>query len=415
MTIFDDLESTVRSYSRNWPVVFDRAAGSSLFSEDGRPYVDFFSGAGALNYGHNHPALKRPLIEYLSSDRVVHSLDMFTVAKREFLEALDEVVLRPRGLQYRVQFPGPGGASAVEAALKVARKAMGRTEVLSFTNGFHGMTLGALAVTGNEASRAAAGTPLGDATPLPYDGAMGGLVPDFVWFDRLMTDGGSGVERPAAVIVEAVQGEGGVNVARAEWLRGLAERCREHQIPLILDDVQMGCGRTGPFFSFEVAGIIPDIVCLSKSIGGYGLPLALTLIRPDLDVWEPGEHTGTFRGVDPALVTGTAALRTFWADDALRRRSEANGQRVTERLLEIAESATGAEIQVSGRGMIHGLRFAPAELGPRVSAAAFELGLLVETAGPADEVVKLLPPLTIADDELDRGLTLLGEAVSAVC
>jgi diaminobutyrate-2-oxoglutarate transaminase len=415
MSIFEELESEVRSYCRNWPAVFDRALGSRIYDEHGRGYIDFFAGAGALNYGHNNPELKAPLLEYLASDRVVHSLDMHTVAKREFLETFDELILRPRDLHYRVQFPGPGGTNAVEAALKVARKATGRTEVIYFTNGFHGMTLGALAVTGNGASRAAAGTPLVNTTPLPYDGALGFDTPDFAWFDRLMSDGGSGVQLPAAIIVESVQGEGGINVSRPQWLRQLADRCRAHEIPLILDDVQMGCGRTGPFFSFEWAGITPDIVCLSKSIGGYGLPLALTLIRPDLDVWEPGEHTGTFRGIDPALVAGAAALRTYWSNDRLQRRTEARGLEIADRLRRIAQDADGAEITVDGRGMVHGLSFAHGNLAEQVSVAAYERGLLVETAGPEDQVVKLLPALTISDEDLDEGLTLLADAVAAIC
>lgn len=416
MSIFDELESEVRSYCRRWPVVFDRARGSRLYAEDGRAYLDFFAGAGALNYGHNDPLLKAPLLEYLSADRVVHSLDLLTAAKREFLSALDQIVLRPRGLDYRVQFPGPGGVNAVEAALKLARKATGRSEVLCFTNGFHGMTLGALAVTGNARSRAAAGTPLPNATRLPFDHALDGQMPDFAWLDRLIGDRGSGVDEPAAVIVESVQGEGGVNVARPEWLRGLAARCEQHEIPLILDDVQMGCGRTGPFFSFEVAGIKPDIVCLSKSISGYGLPLALTLIRSDLDVWAPGEHTGTFRGFDPAFVTGAAALRAYWSDPQLERRTVLHGTLIAARLHELAAAQRdAAQIEVSGRGMVHGLRFEVPELADRVSSEAFARGLLIETAGPRGEVVKLLPPLTISGAELEQGLSILEESLAAAC
>jgi diaminobutyrate-2-oxoglutarate transaminase len=411
--IFEELESEVRSYCRQWPTVFDRAVGSRLYDEAGREYIDFFAGAGALNYGHNNPALKGALLDYLDRDRVVHSLDMFTVAKREFLAAFDELILRPRGLDYRVQFPGPGGANAVEAALKLARKVTGRTEVVCFTNAFHGMTLGALAVTGNSLHREAAGTPLSHATPVPYDRVLDD--PAFAWFDTLLENRGSGLDRPAAVIVEAVQGEGGVNVARPEWLRGLAERCASHQIPLILDDVQMGCGRTGPFFSFERAGIKPDLVCLSKSIGGYGLPLALTLIKRELDVWEPGEHTGTFRGINPALVTGAAALERYWRDDALERATEANGRRIGQELDALAASVSSTRAQARGVGMVHGLAFERAELAQGAAAAAFERGLLVETAGPENQVIKLLPALTIEPDELDRGLELLAEAVHAAC
>jgi len=414
MTIFQELESEVRCYCRTWPVVFDRASGSRLYDEDDRPYLDFFTGAGTLNYGHNNPLLKRPLIEYFTDDRVIHSLDMFTVAKRDFLSAFDELILRPRDLRYRVQFPGPGGANAVEAALKLARKATGRSDFICFENGFHGMTLGCLAVSGSDARRAACGEHIALAHRLPFDRRADDLCDDFSLLDRALA-GELGHERPAAVIVEAVQGDGGVNVAGSDWLRGLAIRCRSHDVPLILDDVQMGCGRTGAFFSFEESGILPDIVCLSKSIGGYGLPLALTLIREDLDVWEPGEHTGTFRGVDPALVAGTAALRAYWSDDALQRRSLRRAPLIMAALQTVCHDTPGESISARGRGMVHGLAFERAEQAAHVSAAAFELGLLVETCGPGNDVVKLLPPLTIGDDDLHEGLDLLVQAVLRTC
>ena len=414
MGIFATRESAVRSYCRSWPAVFDRAAGSWLYDTGGRAYLDFFAGAGALNYGHNNPALKAALLDYLAGDRVIHSLDMYTVAKREFLAAFEELILQPRQLDYRVQFPGPGGANAVEAALKLARKATGRTEVIAFTNAFHGMTLGALSVTGNSFHRGAAGVPLAHATPVPFDGALDGL-PDFTWLEYLLRSRGRGPEQPAAVIVETVQGEGGIRVAGPEWLRGLAGLCRRHGILLIVDDVQMGCGRTGPFFSFETAGITPDLVCLSKSIGGFGLPLALTLIRPDLDIWEPGEHNGTFRGINPAFVTGTAALRTYWRDDALQRATLAKGPRLAAALAALAEAVPGTPITPRGRGLAHGLAFAHGELAGKVSLAAFERGLLVETAGPDGETVKLMPPLTITDAELDQGVARLADAVRSVC
>lgn len=396
-------------------MVFDRAAGSWLYDEDGNAHLDFFAGAGALNYGHNNPLLKHALINYLASDRVIHSLDMYTVAKREFLTTFDEVILRPRGLDYRVQFPGPGGANSVEAALKLARKVTGRPGIVTFTNAFHGATLGALSVTGNSYHRRAAGIPLAFTTPMPYDGSLGHQVPDFAWFERLLNDGGSGLDRPAAAIVETVQGEGGINVARAQWLRGLASVCEKHEILLIVDDVQMGCGRTGGFFSFEAAGIEPDLVCLSKSIGGYGLPLALTLFKPELDVWAPGEHNGTFRGVNPAFVTGTAALNAYWRDDRLQRTTAARGDRIAAVLTTLAMSLPEVTVKVRGRGLAYGLDFGDEDLAGKVASAAFGLGLLVETAGPRSEVVKLMPPLTITEDELDRGLELLLEAVRAVC
>ena len=414
MTVFEDVESQVRSYCRSWPVVFDTAVGSRITDVDGKSYLDFFAGAGALNYGHNPPALKKPLIDYLTRDGITHGLDMYTSAKAEFLTTFQEVVLAPRGLDYKVQFPGPTGANTVESALKLARKITGRESVINFTNAFHGMTLGALSVTGNSMKRGGAGIPLVHATPMPFDNYFDGTVPDFLWLDKLLQDSGSGLNEPAAVIVETVQGEGGLNPARIEWLQGLAELCKRHDILLICDDVQMGVGRTGPFFSFEIAGIQPDIVCLSKSISGYGLPMALTLIKPEYDQWGPGEHNGTFRGNNPAFVTATAALNTFWRDDELERSTLAKGEKVHAALAELAEASQTVELTPKGRGLARGLSFAQPELAAKVCAAAFERGLLMETAGPDDEVMKMLPALTITDSELDEGLAIVGESLRAV-
>lgn len=411
--IFTARESQVRSYSRSWPVVFDRAVGSTMYDEDGNGYLDFFAGAGALNYGHNNPQLKKVLIDYLTDDRVMHSLDMFTSARRDFLETFDSLILAPRNLDYKVVFPGPGGTNAVEAALKLARKVTGRTGVINFTNAFHGMTLGALAVTGNALKRGGAGVPLIHSTPMPFDGYLEGGA-DFAYLERLLGDSGSGLDKPAAVIVESVQGEGGINAARAEWLRGLSALCTAHGVLLILDDVQMGCGRTGGFFSFEEAGIVPDMVCLSKSISGYGLPMALTLIRPELDIWAPGEHNGTFRGISPAFATAAEAIRLYWSDDRLEKSTLAKGETVKARFAAIADRYPEHPLVVKGRGLARGLQFATGDLAGLVCAEAFARGLLMETSGPEGEVMKILPALTITDEELERGLAVIDESVTAV-
>ncbi|MCI0386104.1 diaminobutyrate--2-oxoglutarate transaminase [Streptomyces sp. CNQ085] len=411
ISVFDALESEVRSYCRGWPRVFDRARGSHMYDEDGHAFLDFFAGAGALNYGHNNPVLKRALLDYLERDGVTHGLDMSTTAKRDFLETFRDLVLCPRGLDHKVMFPGPTGANAVEAALKLARKIKRRETVVSFTNAFHGMSLGALAVTGNAFKRAGAGVPLVHGTPMPFDRYLDGKVEDFLWFERLLEDRGSGLNRPAAVIVETVQGEGGVNVARAEWLRALADLCRRWDMLLIVDDIQMGCGRTGAFFSFEQAGITPDIITVSKSISGYGLPMALTLFRPELDVWEPGEHNGTFRGNNPAFVTAAAALNTYWADSGTEKQTLARGEQVEAALSEIVREHRRSGAGHRGRGLAWGLTFADEGRATRVCARAFELGLLIETSGPESEVVKLLPALTISPEELDEGLRTLARAV----
>ena len=411
LSVFDTLESEVRSYCRGWPTVFHRARGSHLYDEDGHAYLDFFAGAGALNYGHSNPVLKRALLDYLERDGVVHALDMSTTAKRAFLESFQDIVLRPRDLPYKVMFPGPTGANAVEAALKLARKVKGRETVVSFTGAFHGMSLGALAVTGNAFKRAGAGVPLVHGVPMPFDRYLEGQAPDFLWFERLLEDRGSGLNQPAAVIVETVQGEGGVNVARAQWLRNLSELCRRRDMLLIVDDIQMGCGRTGAFFSFEEAGIVPDIVTLSKSISGYGLPMSLLLLRPELDIWEPGEHNGTFRGNNPAFVTATAALGTYWAEGHLEKQTLARGEQVETTLRGVAAEHHHEVADVRGRGLVWGLEFRDPARAARVCRRAFELGLLVETSGALSEVVKLLPALTITEDELDEGLTVLARSV----
>ena len=410
--IFTTHESEVRSYCRNWPAVFTTAKGSHIKDQNGREYLDFFAGAGSLNYGHNNPVLKKALLEYIEADGITHGLDMATAAKGNFIEKFTSHILEPRGLDYKIQFPGPTGTNAVESALKLARKVTGRTSIISFTNAFHGMTLGSLSVTGNSMKRAGAGIPLVHATPMPFDNYFDGVMEDFHWFERVLDDSGSGLNRPAAVIVETVQGEGGVNVARAEWLRALSELCERRDILLIVDDVQMGCGRTGEFFSFEEAGIKPDIVTLSKSISGYGLPFALTLFKPELDVWTPGEHNGTFRGNNPAFVTAAKAIETYWADDALTRDIHAKGERIHEVFTDLCSRYDG--ISTRGRGMVRGLAFDDHTAAGKVCAQAFGAGLLAETSGPSDEVVKLLPPLTISREDLDRGLTILSDAVKEV-
>ncbi|MGI5499242.1 diaminobutyrate--2-oxoglutarate transaminase [Lentzea sp. CA-135723] len=396
--VFDAVESAVRSYCRSWPVVFDQARGSWIVDENGNRYLDFFAGAGSLNYGHNNPLFKEELLDYVSADRVVHSLDMLTTAKRRLLEALTRYVLEPRGFDYRVQFTGPTGAATVESALELARKITGRHLVLGFENSFHGMSLGAIMVSDNGISRAHS-APFARQVPLVH-GRLDGLAEVFA------------ASRPAAVIVETVQGEGGVVVGEAEWLRGLSALCAEHGVLLIVDDVQVGCGRTGPFFSFEsVGGVVPDIVCLSKSIGGYGLPLALTLIRSDLDVWSPGEHSGTFRGNNLAFVAAAKALETYWADDVLEKDTLTKGELVRERL---ADLACDRNLGVRGTGLINGLVFPTGEQARAVCGAAFERGLLVETSGRNGEVVKLMPPLTTTVDELTQGLDLLSASCGAV-
>ncbi|CAH8773073.1 diaminobutyrate--2-oxoglutarate transaminase [Paenibacillus dendritiformis] len=410
LQVFDSLESEVRSYCRSFPAVFTKAQGYKLWDDDNREYIDFFAGAGALNYGHNNRSMKRKLLDYIQQDGVTHSLDMATKAKEQFLKKFHQVILEPRGLAYKVMFPGPTGANTVESALKLARKVTGRSTVFSFTNAFHGMTLGALSVTGNKFKRQGAGIPLHHTVSMPYDGYLGPDIDTLDYMENYMNDSGSGVSRPAAIIVETVQGEGGINEASNEWLQRLERICRSHEIVLIVDDVQMGCGRTGTFFSFERAGITPDIVCLSKSIGGYGLPMALTLIRPDLDIWEPGEHNGTFRGNNLAFITAAEAL-DYWSNERFTQEIMAKGKVIRSCLEELVAQYPELQGTARGRGLMQGIAFGIPGMAERLCARAFARGLIMETSGTDSEVAKIMPPLTIDDTGLLAGLDILRTCV----
>lgn len=408
------LESEVRGYVRSFPTVFSTAKGSRITNADGQVYLDFFGGAGALNYGHNNETMQAALVDYIQSDGITHGLDLATVEKIRFMETFEEVIMKPRGLDYKIQFPGPTGTNAVEAALKLARKVKGRNGVLYFTNGYHGMTLGSLAVTGNASKRAGAGVSLSDTTPLPYCNYYGDGRDTVADVEAMIENTSSGLEKPAAVILETVQGEGGVNVADYEWLRRIEKLCHEHDMLLIVDDIQAGVGRTGPFFSFEPAGIKPDIVTLSKSLSGLGLPLAITLIRPDLDIWSPGEHNGTFRGNNHAFLTATTAINHFWKDDKFEKETLRKGDMMRTRLEKIVADNPGLKAVVRGRGLFIGIDFEKGELADEVAAACFERKLLMETAGAQDNVLKFMLPLTTTDDEIHEGLDIVAEAVGEV-
>jgi diaminobutyrate-2-oxoglutarate transaminase len=406
--IYERRESAVRSYSRSMPREFDRAQDVWLHDENGGRYLDFLAGCSSLNYGHNHPVLKRALLDYIAADGIAHGLDMHTRAKNEFLAALEDVILKPRGLDYRAMFTGPTGTNAVEAAIKLARKVTGRELVVAFTNGFHGMTLGALACTGNAGKRGGAGVPLAHVAHEPYDGYYGDEVDTAALLDQRLSDPSSGLDAPAAILVETVQGEGGLNAASPEWLRAIARIARKHGALLIVDDIQAGCGRTGGFFSFEGMGFTPDIVTLAKSLSGMGLPFALTLFSPELDVWSPGEHNGTFRGNNHAFVTATAALRHFWATPDFESDVARRGKLLETRLARIAE---GLGLTTRGRGMMRGIDVGSGETASAITEACFARGLIIETSGAHDEIVKVLAPLVIDDALLGAGLDILEHAV----
>ena len=415
MKIFEEIESEVQSYARAFPRVFHKAQGEFLHDEDGNQYLDFLAGAGTLNYGHNNPVFKEKLLDYINSDGITHGLDLHTKAKGEFLQSFNEKILKPRNMEYMVQFTGPTGTNAVEAAMKIARNVTGQQNIVTFTNGFHGVSLGALAATGNSHHRDAAGVSLNGVHRMPYDGYLGDGIDTTAYLDKVLSDSSSGINSPAAVIVETVQGEGGINAASIECLRNLQTVCRKHGVLLIVDDIQAGCGRTGDYFSFEEAGIEPDIITLSKSLGGYGLPFAVVLMKPELDQWKPGEHNGTFRGNNFAFVTAKAAIDTYWADDAFSTDIKRKGAYVTERLDNIVAKYGEGNFTTRGRGLFQGINCVNGELAGAITHHAFQNGLVIETSGADDHVVKFLCPLTISDESLKRGIDIVENAIKEVC
>ncbi|MGR3483546.1 diaminobutyrate--2-oxoglutarate transaminase [Salipiger marinus] len=406
--IYARRESEARSYCRSFPVTFTKAQGSVMTDSTGRDYLDFLAGCSSLNYGHNDPDMKAALIEHISNDGISHGLDMHTDAKAAFMEAFEEIVLRPRNMDHKVMMVGPTGTNAVEAAMKLARKVTGRTNIVAFTNGFHGMTVGALAATGNSGKRGGAGLPLAGVTHLPYEGAFGPDVDTLAQIEMMLDNPSSGLDAPAAFLVEPVQGEGGLNAASADWLRGIAKLAKKHGALLIADDIQAGLGRTGTFFSFEEMGFQPDMIPLAKSLSGMGLPFAALLLKPELDVWKPAEHNGTFRGNTHAFVTARVALEKFWKDDTFQKDLATKAQLIEEELTRIAEMVPGARLK--GRGLMRGVDVGSGELAGAICAKAFELGLIIETSGADDEVVKVLAPLTTTHAQFRQGFAMLREA-----
>jgi len=412
MKTFKELESQVRSYVRSFPAIFHKAKGSLLYDEQGKEYIDFFAGAGTLNYGHNNPMVSEALIKYIEDDGIIHGLDKATKAKKSFLDKFNDIILKPRHMDYKVQFSGPTGTNAVESALKLVRMVKGRSNIISFTNAFHGLTMGSMAVTANAFYRDEAFINRINVSFMPFDGYFGEDVNTAEYLRKFLEDQSSGVDLPAAIIMETIQAEGGINVASSKWLKEIEQICHDFDILLIVDDIQVGNGRTGSFFSFEDAGINPDIVTLSKSIGG-GLPLSMVLMKPELDQWKPGEHTGTFRGNNLAFVAASEVL-SYWENDNLSNTIYEKGQLLKEKLMEIRDKYSQLNGDVRGRGMIQGLKIPSLGFCSEVTEEAFANGLLIELAGANDNILKLLPPLTTENELLNEGLEIIDNSINTV-
>lgn len=412
MDWFESYESDIRAYSRVYPAVFVKGDNARQVDETGKSYIDFYAGAGVLNFGHNNPKMTQAVVDYLQSGGVVHTLDMMTPPKREFIQAFVETILQPRKMDYKLQFMGPTGTNAVEAALKLARKVTARSQVVAFSQGFHGMTLGALACTANEYFRNAAGTTLDDVIHWPFETNVGGGLDGLKVLRALYENSSGGEEKPAAFIVESLQAEGGVNPASDEWLQELQSLAKDLGALLILDDIQAGCGRTGTYFSFEGSGIEPDIITLAKGIGGMGTPMAMNLVKPEHDKhWQPGEHTGTFRGQNISFVAGREALRYF-EDDELMSETRRKGEVMANHLQAIAETYPSKGFSVRGKGMMQALDVGDGTLAKAIANDCFEHGMLFGPCGVGGAVLKLIPPLTIPDDDLLEGLKIFSDAIS---
>jgi diaminobutyrate-2-oxoglutarate transaminase len=419
MSIFEERESAIRAYCRVYPVVFDTAINARQTDENGKEYIDFFAGAGVLNFGHNNQRMTEAVVDYIQSNGVTHSLDMHTTAKRQFMQHFTDTILKPRNMPHKMQFMGPTGTNAVEAAMKLARRVTGRQDIVAFSHGFHGMTLGALSATANQYFRNAAGVPLNHVKHFAFGCEevcpgcdLGCGMNSIDQLTAIYQDSSSGIAPPAAFLLETIQAEGGVKVASKEWLQALEKLAKEVGALLIVDDIQVGVGRTGSFFSFDDLGIDPDIICLAKGIGGMGTPMAMNLVKPELDEhWSPGEHTGTFRGQDISFVAGDQAL-TYFDDDELMKEVKANGEQMAQALAPLAQRYP--DVNVTGKGMIMGLDVGNGDRAKAIVNQCFDAGLMIASCGTGGRVVKLIPPLTTPQSDLKTGLDILVEVTDKV-
>lgn len=410
---FEENESNVRSYCRKFPTEFTYAQNAKLADINGTEYIDFFAGAGAINYGHNNPLIKSAILEYLKEDHIIHALDMYTTAKEQFISSFKNNILMPRNLDYKLMFCGSTGTNAVEAALKLCRKVKRRHNIFAFSGAFHGMSLGSLAMTSDVFSRTGAGIPLTNVTFMPYYNAFSDPMISLDYLENVLTDDHSGIDKPSAIFLETVQAEGGINPAPIPWLKRLRTICDKYDILMVVDDIQVGVGRCGSFFSFERADITPDVVILSKSISGFGLPMSMLLFKPEYDAFNPAEHNGTFRGNQLAFVGAKAGIEYYVQNnlDCIVQEKE----QIIREFIEKEILPLDSRLSARGIGMIWGIDFSQIDssLASTISHACFEKHLVIELAGRKDCVLKVLPPLTIDKKQLEEGLTIIKNCIIA--
>ena len=414
-------ESNARSYPRRIPIAIKRAYSSYIEDVDGNVYIDFLTGAGVLSLGHSHPELVEAVRDQLGT--LVHGLDFPTPVKDAFTDA--QLSMLPESMRDRMKlhFCGPTGANGVEAAIKLCKTATGRGDILTFQGGFHGSTAATMALSGTLDPRRRVQNNMPGVHFFPYSYCARcplGLRPDncetncVSYLERALHDSNGGVPLPAAVILELVQGEGGSIPATPEFVRRVRQLTRELDIPLIVDEVQTGCGRTGTWFAFEQYGIEPDVIVASKALSGIGLPIAVIMYDRRLDQWEPGAHIGTFRGNQLAFAAGVKAVEIYRRDGILQNVVE-RGAQLEARLRKLAES-TPWITDVRGKGLMLGVELADpiagdaSALARRVQSAALRRGLIVELGGRDDCVVRLLPPLNVTAEVVDAACDALAGA-----
>ena len=431
LTRQSQMESNVRSYPRKLPLAIAKALGCWITDVEGTEYLDCLAGAGTLALGHNHPAVIQSIQDTIASGLPLHTLDLTTPLKDAFTEALLEQL--PGGkAEYCLQFCGPSGADGTEAAIKLAKTYTGRSSVISFSGGYHGMTHGALAMTGNLSAKNAVNGLMPGVQFMPYPheyrcplgvGGEAGVDALTYYFENFIEDVESGVTKPAAVILEAIQGEGGVVTAPIKWLKKIREVTEKNNIVLILDEVQSGFARSGKMFAFEHAGIEPDVIVMSKAVGG-SLPLAVLGIKRKFDAWQPAGHTGTFRGNQLAMGTGLATIQTI-KEQNLAENAQQRGDFLQDELKKLAVEFPCIG-NVRGRGLMIGVEMvderqkndhlgaypADSQLAAAIQTACFDNKLLLEKGGRNGTVIRLLCPLIITQAECEEVIVRFKKAIA---
>ncbi|MDD7424733.1 MAG: diaminobutyrate--2-oxoglutarate transaminase family protein [Candidatus Methanomethylophilaceae archaeon] len=429
-----EYESSARSYPRRFPIAIRSAKGSYLEDMDGNKYIDFLNGAGTLALGHNDDEINRAMIEHIQSGAPLHTLDLTTPIKDMFVETLFSILPKEMASRAKVQFCSPSGTDATDAAIKLCKTATGRSTVIAFSGGYHGMGHGAMALTGNcnAKNHVANVMPGVQFMPYPYSyrcpmgiGGEAGTKACINYFERLLKDPESGVTKPAAVIIEPIQGEGGAIPAPVEFLQAVRRVTKELGIPLICDEIQCGMGRSGKVFAFEHAGIVPDVILISKAIGG-AQPMSVVVYDKDLDKWGPGAHAGTFRGNQLAMVCGTVIMKRISRPEFLADVTR-KGDMMMERIRKLQKEVRIIG-DVRGTGLMFGIEFIDpngpldlmgvpepsGEIAAKVQRLCFENKFIMEKGGRNGSVMRCLCALNITDEDIDKAMSIFEKVVRQV-